>query len=78
MAENLITGTGISSSELSLSEYVRACVSIGTETCRDGSGLDTVCLYSCRFEGRLGRDAKWEEPIGVGDAVAISRNLVAG
>jgi hypothetical protein len=71
-AENFIIGSGISSSELSLREYVRACDSTGTESARDKCDLED-CLYICLEGGRREGNAKWEEPIGVGDAIAIAR-----
>lgn len=78
IAENLITGTGISSSELSLSEYVRAWVSVGTDDWRFTCGRAIGCLYICFVEGLLESDAKWDEPIGVGDAVVMSRDVASG
>jgi hypothetical protein len=37
-------------------------------------GLDGGCLYVCREEGRReGREAKCDEPMGVGDAVIIGK-----
>ena len=34
-------------------------------------GREGGCLYVCREDGLLESDAKWDEPIGVGDAIAI-------
>jgi hypothetical protein len=70
-AENFIIGNKISSSELSFSEYVRACVSAGRGSARVNCGLEIdCCLKFCLDAGRLS-DAKWEDPIGVGEAMAI-------
>ncbi len=68
IAENFIIG--ISSSELSFNEYDCACVSAGTESERCNGGL--WGLKACR-EGLRERDPKCEDPMGVGDAAAISR-----
>ena len=70
MAENFIMG--ISSSELSFNEYVRACDSTGTESERCKGSLEG--LNAC-LEGLRERDEKWEDPMGVGDAVAISGGI---
>tara|TARA_R110002060_G_scaffold48486_6_gene59408 strand:- start:76 stop:429 length:354 start_codon:yes stop_codon:yes gene_type:complete len=71
-AENFIIGSGISSSELSFSEYVRACVSLsaGNGSPRVNCGLAIGGLKFCLEAGRLS-DAKWEDPMGVGEAIAI-------
>lgn len=71
-AENFMTGIAISSSELSFKLYVRVCATAGTESDLCNGGLIGICLYVCLEGGRLESDAKWEEPIGVGEAVAIS------
>jgi hypothetical protein len=34
-------------------------------------GREGGCLYVCREDGLLESDAKWDDPIGVGDAIAI-------
>lgn len=71
-AENFIIGSEISSSELSFREYVLACVgSAVTGSLRDNCGLAKDGLKFCLEAGRRS-DAKWEEPIGVGDAMAIT------
>lgn len=71
-AENFITGNEISSSELSFSEYAGACASLsaGKGSPRVNCGLEIGCLKFCLDAGRRS-DAKWEDPMGVGEAIAI-------